>query len=52
MISCCFGSVGRAALTVGRSLPIYPDKQAFSGYDGMSQRYHKRKSSTAWVMFR
>ena len=31
----------RVALTVDRSLPVYPDKQTFSESIGMSQNSHK-----------
>jgi hypothetical protein len=36
--------VNRVALTVGRPLPNYPDKQTFSVSASMSQRCQQRKS--------
>jgi hypothetical protein len=33
--------VNRAILTVGQSLPVYPDQRTFSEYVGMSQRCHE-----------
>jgi hypothetical protein len=39
--------VKSAVLTVGQSLPIYPDKQTFSESDGMSQMCHKQSSHNA-----
>jgi hypothetical protein len=39
----CHLSVKSDVLTVGRSLPVYPDKQTFSGSVGMSQRCQFRK---------
>ena len=36
--------VNSTVLTVGRSLPVYPNEQTFSGSVGMSQRCHIRTS--------
>jgi hypothetical protein len=33
------------ALTVGRSLPVYPDNRTFSAPVGMSQKWQRRESS-------
>src|SRR6266436_6180672 len=40
----CPSWVKSAVLTVGRSLPVYPDKQTFSESVGMSQRRQSTKS--------
>jgi hypothetical protein len=39
--------VNRVVLTVCRLLPVYPDKQTFSGSFGMSQRCHKQTHASA-----
>jgi hypothetical protein len=44
--------VKSAVLTVGESLPIYPDKQTFSESDGMSQMCQQRKSTIHIAMRR
>ena len=36
--------VNRVSLTIGRSLPVYPDKRTFSAPVGMSQRCQSTKS--------
>jgi len=40
----CLIRVNLVVLTVGRSLPVYPDKQTFSACVGMSQTCHCTKS--------
>jgi hypothetical protein len=42
---CVQSAVKRVVLTTRRSLPIYPDKQTFSGSVGMSQRCQLRSSA-------
>src|SRR3979411_1740637 len=40
----------RVILTAGRSLPVYPDKQTFSVFVGMSQTVESRMGAVAWAI--
>ena len=46
----CLLAVNRVIFTMGRSLPVFPKKQTFSGCVGMSQRCHKWTSHSQFGM--